>query len=81
LAKRKKKEHHEETNGTRSMANITARLFDDQRNLHEIRLACGHLKRVAAPGPEHLQKFIDRVFTIAGVEQGAEINAAEGAQS
>jgi len=47
----------------------TARLFDDGRKVHQIRLACGHLKRVAQPVPKHLQSFIDRVFGIVGVEE------------
>lgn len=44
-------------------------VFGDRNELHQIRLACGHLKRVKNPGAQHIHRFIERVFTIAGVEQ------------
>lgn len=69
MAKRKRKAVDAPVNGDRKESKYIARLFEDGRKLHEIRLACGHLKRVGAPGPVHLQKFIDRVFSIVGVEQ------------
>jgi len=81
VAKRKRKEQAEPVNGELKESKYTARLFDDGRKLHQIRLACGNLKRIGAPGPVHLQKFIDRVFGIAGVEQQGESAATDGAQS
>jgi hypothetical protein len=56
-------------------------MFADGDKLNDIRLACGHLKRIGQPGPAHLQKFIERVFAIAGVGQEAQAAAEEGAQS
>lgn len=79
VPKRKRKEAEQPVNGDAKVSNYTSRLFDDGRKLHELRLTCGHLKRVANPGPGHLQKFIDRVFAIAGVG-GEESKPAEGAQ-
>jgi hypothetical protein len=77
MAKRKRKEPAEAVNGELKQSKYTSRLFNDGRKLREIAVACGHLKRVGAPGPVHLQKFIDRVFSIAGVEQESD-NAAQG---
>jgi hypothetical protein len=77
VAKRKRKEVEQPVNGDAKVSNYTSRLFDDGRKLHDLRLACGHLKRVAQPGPVHLQKFIDRVFTIAGVGESESKPAEE----
>ena len=77
MAKRKRKEPAEAVNGESKQSKYTSRLFNDGRKLHEVRLACGHLKRVGTPGAVHLQKFIDRVFSIAGVEQEAD-DATQG---
>lgn len=81
MPKRKRREPTEAVNGELKESKYTSRLFQDGRKLHEIRLACGHLKRVGAPGPVHLQKFIDRVFSIAGVEQEVDPLAQGEAQS
>lgn len=81
MAKRKSRERAEPVNGELKQSKYTSRLFSDGRKLHEIQLACGHLKRVGAPGPVHLQKFIDRVFSIAGVEQESDPTAQSEAQS
>lgn len=72
MAKRKRKEPAESVNGESKQSKYTSRLFDDGRKLREIAVACGHLKRVKTPGPVHLEKFIDRVFSIAGVAQEGE---------
>jgi hypothetical protein len=39
-------------------------VFGERTKLHEVRLACGHLRRIANPGPEHIHKFVKRVFDI-----------------
>lgn len=78
---RKRRERAVEPNFNSSAVNFTQRLFEDGEKLYEIRLACGHLKRVRQPGAEHLKKFIEHVFTIAGVELEAKAATAEGAQS
>jgi hypothetical protein len=80
VSKRKRKAVEEPVNGHAPVSSVTARLFADGRKLHDLRLVCGHLKRVAQPGPVHLQKFIERVFAIAGVG-GEEAKPAEGAQT
>jgi hypothetical protein len=72
MAKRKRKETAEVVNGASTQTKFTSRLFDDKRKLREIAVACGHLKRVAEPGPTHVAKFIDRVFALAGIEPEAQ---------
>lgn len=79
MAKRKRKEHADAVNGELKQSKYTSRMFEDGDKLNSIRLACGHLKRVAQPGPVHLQKFIDRVFSIAGVAQEADTDKAMAA--
>jgi selenocysteine-specific translation elongation factor len=81
MAKRKRKETAEPVNGELKSSKYTERLFEDGRKLHDLRMACGHLKRIAAPGPVHLQKFIDRVFAIAGVGEESQTATTDAAQS
>jgi hypothetical protein len=44
-------------------------VFGDRNELRQIRVACGHLKRVKQPESKHIHRFIERVFEIAGVAQ------------
>lgn len=44
-------------------------VFGDRNELRQIRVACGHLKRVKQPESKHIHRFIERVFEIAGVHQ------------
>jgi hypothetical protein len=81
VPKRTKRVRPAATNGAVNVSKLTERMFADGDKLNDIRLACGHLRRVAQPGPMHLQKFIERVFAIAGVGQEAATADAGAAQS
>jgi hypothetical protein len=45
---------------------LHAAVFGEREKLHQVRLACGHLRRIADPGPDHIHKFVKRVFDIVG---------------
>lgn len=47
---------------------LRSAVFGGQHKLHQLDLACKQLKRIQNPGPEHVHKFIERVFGIADVE-------------
>ena len=81
MKRRKSKAVDGPVNGNPSVADVTASMFADSRKLSDLRTACGHLKRVAKPGPVHLQKFIERVFAIAGVGGEEDQPAEDAAQS
>jgi hypothetical protein len=81
VAKLKRKEHVDgeaaangdaATNGEQSAVEDKLRLavFGEREKLHRVRLACGQLKRIADPGPEHIHTFVKRIFDIVG-ERGA----------
>lgn len=69
MAKRKRKEATAAHSANGSVSNFAERLRADSNKLHELRLACGHLKRSQTWGPDQIEKFITRVFSIAGIEQ------------
>lgn len=71
MAKRKKKEAPAAASSNGSAQSFAQRLRADSNKLHELKLACGHLKRSATWGPDQIEKFINRVFAIAGVEEPA----------
>ena len=79
MAKRKKKQTEATASVNGSAQSFAERLRADSNKLHELRLACGHLKRSQTWGPDQIEKFINRVFAIAGMEETAPEQAAAAA--
>lgn len=48
---------------------VRAAVFQNEGAINAVAQACRNLKRIQDPGPEHIMKFIDRVFTCAGVDR------------
>lgn len=69
MAKRKKREASTATPVNGSAQSFVERMREDSRKLRELRTACGHLRRVASPQPQHIEKFINKVFALAGIEE------------
>ena len=69
MPKRMKQTSSSVANENASIYNVTAQLFEDSAKLQQIKNACGYLTRIEKPGAKHVQKFIDRVFGIVGVQQ------------
>jgi hypothetical protein len=48
---------------------VRAAVFQNEGAINAVAQACRNLKRIQDPGPEHIIKFIDRVFACAGVDR------------
>lgn len=48
---------------------LRAAVFQNEGAIKAVAQACSNLKRIKDPGPEHIMKFVDRVFNCAGVDR------------
>ena len=79
MAKRKRKEAPAPSSTNGAVQGFAEKLRADSNKLHELQLVCGHLNRSKAWGPDQIEKFITRVFVIAGivVPNPAPVDAAQ----
>ena len=48
---------------------LRAAVFQNQGAINAVAQACKNLKRIKDPGPEHIMKFVERVFACSGVDR------------